>query len=124
MVRWQFLIVGLLAVLAAAAPGRARPPANANPALHAWFESLREPGTNLGCCSESDCHIMASEDVKQTRDGYQIRVRNLWVAVPNDKILQHQRNPSGGTVACYGPGRDAATQANVVVYCFVRGTDA
>ena len=100
----------------AAAPALARPPAKYNPALHAWFESLKEPGTGIGCCSEADCHILTADELKQTKDGYQVRVRNLWIKVPPDKILEHQWNPTGGVVACYGPGREADDQATVKIY--------
>jgi hypothetical protein len=115
------MCVALLSVMGVAA---ARPPANYNPALHAWFESLREPGTGIGCCSEADCKVLAADELKQTKDGYQVRVRNLWVAVPPDKVLEHQWNPTGGVVACYGPGRGAEDQAKIVIFCFVRGTEA
>jgi hypothetical protein len=101
----------------------ARPPVNYNPALHAWFESLKEPGTGIGCCSEADCHILQPEELKQTKEGYQVRVRNLWIKVPPDKILEHQHNPTGGVVACYGSGRTADDAANIVIFCFIRGTE-
>ena len=123
MRRWRFWFAVCVTMVTGMAPALAQPPANYNPALHAWFESLKEPGTGIGCCSESDCHILAPEELKQTKDGYQVRVRNLWVAVPPDKILEHQWNPSGGVVACYGPGRDAESQASVVIFCFIRGTE-
>jgi hypothetical protein len=116
-------LAGLLLV-AAIGMAVARPPANYNPALHAWFESLREPGSGIGCCSEADCKILQPDELKQTKNGYEVRVRNLWVAVPPDKILEHQYNPTGGVVACYGPGRGVDDQANIVIFCFVRGTEA
>ncbi len=120
---WRLVVVVCVTVLAGIAPALARPPANYNPALHAWFESLKEPGTGIGCCSESDCHILTPEELKQTKEGYQVRVRNLWVKVPPDKILEHQWNPTGGVVACYGPGRTVDDSANIVIFCFIRGTE-
>ena len=119
---WLAVAAGMT-VLAATMPASARPPANYNPALHAWFESLKEPGTGIGCCSESDCHILQPEELQQTKEGYQVRVRNLWIKVPPDKILEHQYNPTGGVVACYGPGRTAGNAANIVIFCFIRGTE-
>ncbi len=119
---WLAAVVGAL-LAGWLTPAPARPPANYNPALHAWFESLKEPGTGIGCCSEADCHILQPGELKQTKDGYQVRVRNLWIKVPPDKILEHQYNPTGGTVACYGPGRTADDAAKIVIFCFIRGTE-
>jgi hypothetical protein len=116
--------LAVLLLLAAIGVAVARPPAYYNPALHAWFESLREPGSGIGCCSEADCKILQPDELKQTKTGYQVRVRNLWVAVPPDKILQHQWNRTGGVVACYGPGRTVNNQSDIVIFCFVRGTEA
>lgn len=120
---WRAVAAIWVMILAAMGSGHAQPPTHYNPALHAWFESLKEPGTGIGCCSESDCHILTPEELKQTKDGYQVRVRNLWIRVPPDKILEHQWNPTGGVVACYGPGRDVQSQASVVIFCFIRGTE-
>lgn len=120
---WRLLAMACVAVLAGIAPALAQPPANYNPALHAWFESLKEPGTGIGCCSESDCHILTPEELKQTKDGYQVRIRNLWVRVPPEKILKHQWNPTGGVVACYGPGRTVDDSTDIVIFCFIRGTE-
>ncbi|HXE16476.1 MAG TPA: hypothetical protein VN632_04555 [Stellaceae bacterium] len=120
---WRLLAPVCVIVLALIEAAPAKPPAHVNPALHAWFESLKEPGTGIGCCSEADCHILQADELKQTKDGYQIRVRNLWIKVPPDKILEHQWNPTGGVVACYGPGRDAGDQDAIKIYCFIRGTE-
>jgi hypothetical protein len=124
MTRWGKFVLACVFLLPLVGVAMARPPANYNPALHAWFESLREPGSGIGCCSEADCKILSPDELKQTKNGYQVRVRNLWVAVPPDKILQNQWNPTGGVVACYGPGRTAEDSANVVIFCFIRGTEA
>jgi hypothetical protein len=43
-----FAVLGIGATVAA-------PPENADPALHGWFESLKQPGSGVSCCSIADC---------------------------------------------------------------------
>lgn len=94
----------------------AKPPPDANPALHGWFQSLRQPGTGLSCCGNSDCHILGSKQWRAGRGGYQVHIGNAWVGVPRGRVLEHQSNPSGGAVACYDDRR--------IVFCFVPGPEA
>lgn len=120
---WVLLIAfGLMVIVGAMAV--ARPPANFDPRLHGWFESLKQPGTSIGCCSESDCKILAADQWRATKVGYQIRVKDLWVDVPADKILEHEPNPTGSVVACYRQGYGPPDPTRVFIYCFVRGTEA
>lgn len=124
MSRWRnWLLSGLLA-LASIGMAAARPPAHYDPALHQWFESLRQPGSGIGCCSEADCKIMAPGDWRQIGDGYQIRVRDAWHDVPPDRILQNEPNPTGSVVACYRALDGVQDKAGVIIFCFVRGTEA
>jgi hypothetical protein len=91
---------------------------------HRWFENLRQPGSGIGCCSESDCKILAPGEWRQTGDGYQIRVREVWHDVPLERILQHESNPTGSVVACYRALDGVRDGSRVIIFCFVRGTEA
>ena len=46
---------------------RAAAPEQANPELHGWFESLKQPGSGISCCSIADCLPV---DYKMETDGY------------------------------------------------------
>lgn len=123
MRRYRTVLIVFSLTLVAGALAFAHPPANFDPKLHGWFESLKQPGTGIGCCSESDCRIMAPDHWRTTKDGYQIRVDTIWVDVPPDKILDHEPNPTGSPVACYRRGYGPLNAARVFIYCFVRGTE-
>jgi len=122
VLRVALFLASLVALLATTAPAEARPPAHFDPQLHQWFESLKQPGTAMGCCSESDCHILADSEWRETKDGYEIRVRDRWVVVPPENILDHQPNPTGNVVACYN-AVNSDQGLLVHVFCFVRGTE-
>jgi len=107
------LIVLSLAMVLSPRIGAAEPPANADPALRPWFESLKQPGTGVSCCSISDCRPV---QYRLATDGYEALVDSVWVRVPQDKILQHQPNPLGRAVLCRSP-------ASGTIYCFVPGPE-
>jgi hypothetical protein len=123
MSRYRILPMALAATLLPCAIAVAHPPPNADPALHEWFESLKQPHTGVGCCAESDCRILTNDQWRTTQNGYQIRVRRFWINVPPDKVLQHQPNPTGSAVACYREGYGPPTPAHIFIYCFVRSTE-
>ena len=77
----------LLALVMAVAPriGEAEPPADADPALRPWFESLKQPGTGVSCCSISDCRPV---QYRLAPEGYEALVGSLWVHVPDDRVLR------------------------------------
>ena len=104
----HLLAVPLL-LLAADGGARAAPPENADPALAPWFQSLRQPGTGVSCCSLADCRIA---DYRTDGNGYEAFVDDKWLAVPPDRVLQHTDNPTGRAIVCYMPGRG--------ILCFVR----
>src|SRR5215212_9154635 len=62
--------------------GEAEPPTNADPALRPWFESLKQPGTGVSCCSISDCRPV---QYRLASDGYEALIDSGWVRVPEDK---------------------------------------
>jgi hypothetical protein len=88
------------------------PPENADPRLAPWFNSLRQPGTGVSCCSISDCRPV---DYRLTGSGYEVWIQEQWRAVPADKVLQGHENPIGRAVVCWTPA--------LGIMCFVRGTE-
>lgn len=78
----------------------AAPPANVtpDPGLHAWFESLKKPGTGQPCCSISDCRFTSYD----TRNGhYEITIDGWPYLVPDEAVLHTTNNPLGRAVVCY-----------------------
>jgi hypothetical protein len=103
------LAAGALALLAAAYSAVAAPPDGADPGLAPWFQSLRQPGTGISCCSISDCR---TTDYRTRMDGYEAYIDDKWISVPWEKVLDHMPNPTGRAVVCWTPVRG--------VMCFVR----
>jgi hypothetical protein len=127
-------IVALIVILLGVIFGAhlfAAPPANPDPRLKSWFESLKVPGTSKSCCDMSDCRrvayrAVAERDPEDGRIGgghYEVLVTDevfgpgkiskpTWVPVPEDRIITGQGNPTGSAVACWTPYQG--------VICFVR----
>lgn len=107
-------IVALVALALALTFSMARsaPPENADPRLAPWFNSLRQPGSGVSCCSVADCRPV---DYKQTAKGYEVLIGDKCLVVPPDKVLQGKDNPIGRGVVCYTPA--------LGIMCFVRGTE-
>lgn len=103
-------------VILTAGVATAAPPPDSDPALHNWFQGLRQPGSGASCCSISDCHTLNDHQWRETADGYEIQIRGKWIPVPKARILATKDNPTGGAVACY-------SEATRVIYCFVRSTE-
>ena len=82
----------LLCGLAQAAP----PAGPIDPEMHEWYGSLRQPGTDAGCCSIADCRLYVS---RIATDHYEIRVYGKWYPVPTEVVL-HRENKAGSAVAC------------------------
>ena len=95
-----------------AGSGFARPPKNADMSLAPWFQSLRQPGTGMSCCSIADCR---ATDYRTSGDHYEVLINDKWTLVPKDKILQRIDNPVGRAVVCWTP--------SLGIMCFVRGTE-
>ncbi len=103
-------IVGILLGLGGTA--YAAPPDNADPSFAPWFQSLRQPGTGISCCSVADCRMT---DYRTDATGYEALIDEKWLAVPPDRILQHVSNPTGRAIVCYHPGTG--------ILCFVRPSE-
>src|SRR5579859_43624 len=89
--------VGLAVTYSIAAPPEGADP---NSAMGRWFQSLRQPGTSISCCSLSDCR---QTDYRAGADGYEALVYGRWISVPQDKILRGITNPTGRAVVCARP---------------------
>jgi hypothetical protein len=104
-----FVLLGL----AAAGAAIAAPPQGADQSLAPWYESLKQPGTRVGCCSIADCRPVESRIVG---DHYEALIGQEWLRVPPNRVLDHQPNPAGRAVACWTP--------QYGILCFVRPTEA
>jgi hypothetical protein len=110
--RIPWLLPLFFGLLALPASSRAEPPPDASPAWSPWFNSLRDPHTGMSCCSEADCRRTTA----RIRDGhYEAFIDNRWVAIPPEKVLDHETNPTGEAVVCWSPVAG--------ILCFVRGPE-
>lgn len=91
----------------------AYPPPNADLRLEPWFQSLRQPGTGMSCCSMADCR---PAEFRIQGGHYQALVMGKWQDVPPAVVLQRTDNPTGRAIVCFTPYRG--------IMCFVRGPEA
>jgi hypothetical protein len=110
--RSAMIRLGILGLLLLSAPVRAAPPADADPALSPWFQSLRQPGTGVSCCSVADCRPV---DYRTTASGYEVWIENRWQPVPPEKVLQRADNPVGRAIVCW--------TKQIGIMCFVRAPE-
>ncbi len=91
------------------------PGADPNSSLSKWYQSLTQPETGVGCCSEADCRAY-SDDKVRVRDGaWQVFIDDDWRTVPPERVLRQIPNPTGEAVACWTPWQG--------VLCFVVPTE-
>jgi hypothetical protein len=110
------------------ANAEATPPASMtpNPALHVWFDSLKQSGTQKPCCSISDCRFT---DYKERDGHFEVIVDGWPYLVPDQAILRMTGNPTAHAVVCYGhasfglptPAGEVRTapQDPIDILCFV-----
>ncbi len=91
----------------------AAPPENADPALHGWFESLKQPGSGVSCCSIADCRPV---EYRLAIDGYEAYLDAKWVHVPADKVLRGTSNPMARGIVCRSP-------ISGTILCFVPASE-
>jgi hypothetical protein len=108
--RWAFL--GPVGLLLTAATSHAAPPPDADPAMAPWFNSLRQPGSGISCCSIADCRPV---DYRTVDNHYEAYIEGEWRAVPPDKVISRADNPTGRAVVCW-------TKLSGIM-CFVRGPE-
>ena len=109
---YALLAATISMLLASGGIAAAAPPDNADPALAPWFQSLRQPGTGISCCSIADCRVT---EYRTDEVGYEALIDDKWLSVPTDRILQHISNPTGRAIVCYHPGTG--------ILCFVRPSE-
>jgi hypothetical protein len=90
----------------------AHPPPNADMSLAPWFQSLRQPGTGMSCCSIADCR---QTDFRIQDGHYQAMIDGRWRPVPPEAVLERIDNPTGRAVVCYTPYRG--------IMCFIKGPE-
>ena len=97
----------------------AAPPPDAELTYQEWFEHLQQPtGLRMPCCSVADCHFATS---RTTKNGYEVAIKDSWVAVPSNDVLQESSNPTGRAVICYREVVNPATdRTDIMIFCFVR----
>ena len=105
--------LALAALLLVALPASAAPPPDADPTLSPWFQSLRQPGTDVSCCSIADCRPV---DYQVGPMGYEVWITGRWHAVPPERVIRGKANPLGRGVVCYTPP--------LGILCFIPGTEA
>jgi hypothetical protein len=110
VVRWGFAC--LVGSLMTATPLRAAPPPDADPTMAPWFNSLRQPGSGISCCSIADCRPV---DYRTVGDHYEAFIDGEWRAVPPEKVITRADNPTGRAVVCW-------TKLSGIM-CFVRGPE-
>jgi len=91
----------------------AAPPENADPALHGWFESLKQPGSGVSCCSIADCRPV---EYRLVADGYEAYLDTKWVHVPDEKVLHGIVNPVARGIVCRSP-------ISGTILCFVPASE-
>jgi hypothetical protein len=104
-----------VAAVAGTALAWARPPEGVvvDPALHDWYESLKEPGTTYPCCSIADCR---PTEYRLGGNGYEAFLDRQWVKIPDERVITGQSNPIGRAVVCRSP-------ANGAILCFVPASE-
>ena len=112
----------------------ARPPSTPepDPAVAAWFRSLRRDSDHFPCCDAADCRrveqyktedgryvvLARREDyVMSTQDAEAWDMRwpgqdEVWMTVPRGNVTVRTDNPTGKAILCY------SAWANQI-YCFV-----
>jgi hypothetical protein len=81
-----------------------------------WFKALRNPlGTY--CCDQSDC---ARTEARTIGNQWQAKTPNgAWIAIPDDKVVHNQGNPTGEPILCTLENREK--ELGWEVLCFVPG---
>lgn len=84
----------------------------AEPTAGDWFKTLRQPGTGISCCDESDCRQIDDDQWRVGADGYEVILHGQWVKVPDNKVLDRPDGPIKRAVLC----------AMQNIFCFRPGT--
>ena len=83
--------------------------------LHAWYETLKQPGTGISCCNNQDCR---PTEARVKGEHVEVLVDGDWTKVPPEKIL-NTASPDLGSHVC-APNRGAAYPKGYI-FCAVIG---
>ncbi len=77
----------------------------------AWYNSLKQNGTDISCCSQHDCQEVDYRIGPSAK--YQAWIENGWVDIPEDRVLTRD-NPVGRGILC-------RSQSTGTIWCFIPG---
>ena len=83
--------------------------------LHAWYETLKQPGSGMSCCNNQDCRPTSSRVVGEN---VQVEVDGEWTTVPPDKILNAQAPDLGAHVCA---PKASSLYPKGYVFCVILG---
>jgi hypothetical protein len=87
-------------------------------AMHYWYKTLKQPGTGMSCCNDTDCRPTAS---RMVGDKVEVVIDGRWVTVPPDKIL---KTPSPDLASHVCAPKQSMSVTPAVIYCVVLGSGA
>lgn len=94
--------------------------AYAHPPEHQHYEWFRKQHSVEGrwCCNESDGHSLLDTEWRIQNGLYQIKVDNVWITIPTEKMIKPgDPNPTGMAAAWYIKAADGKLH----LYCFAPG---
>jgi hypothetical protein len=74
-----------------------------DPEMHQWFDSLKQPGTESGCCGIADCVVLSDgvwRETDKNESGFQVKDHGEWENVSKAVVLYGKYNPMSGPVPC------------------------
>lgn len=83
--------------------------------LKPWFDGLRSG--EGPCCSDADGNVVIDGDWETSGDHYRVKVRGVWIDVPDDAVLK-EPNRDGRTIVwpIFGPN------GVIMIRCFIPGS--
>jgi hypothetical protein len=113
------ILLGILILIccALAIHVRAAPPPDADPQLHAWFETQHSVA-GAWCCNVADGFVLTDNDWRHAGGHYEVRIAGQWQPVPPDAIRDPAggRNPMNGAIVWYRQSGE-----DVRIFCFAPG---
>jgi hypothetical protein len=111
------MIAALLVGWAVAVHAKPPPGADLNSPTHAWFEAQRTR-QGYSCCSIADGHVLEEDDIRETANGWEVRIDGTWHPVPESKVIHSDDNPTGKTVVWYVKLQEGV-ESPIVFYCLL-----
>ena len=79
---------------------------------HDWYQQLKQPGTNYGCCDNRDCR--PTRAYQDENGNWRAVVDGQWVDVPRRAVLK-ELAPDGNSHIC-------ASWMGGYIFCFIGGS--